>query len=242
MQEVVYHTNFEIESTYFWFLARAKIILNVLKKIDSLNLGDSVIDIGCGTGGFAEELAKKYKVTCLDVSQTALDYCKKRGLEDLVHGEVKDFDKGSREIRAAFMLDVIEHIEDDQAVVNDVHDLLEKNGLFITTVPAYQWLWSEHDETHMHFRRYTKSNFKKLFKNAGFEIVHSSYYNSFLFPAVVAKRFLDKMTGTKKDSPVDEVSNGLNSLFLKIFGFERHFLPSPGFPFGLSILLIAKKK
>lgn len=243
MQEVVYHTNYKVENEYFWFLARNEIFSKVIKNVTDLKDGDNVVDIGCGTGGFASVLNKRFNVACLDMEQLALDYCKKRGLEDLTLGTTKDLINSGRKFKAAFMMDVIEHIEDDQDVVNDVYEIIEPGGWFIAAVPAYQWLWSEHDEVHMHYRRYKKSNFKKLFKNAGFEIRFDSYINSFLFPPVVLKRFLDKIMGVKKkkDEPVDEVPEFLNKIFLKIFSSESTLLPAFKFPFGLSILLVAQK-
>lgn len=241
MQEIVYHSNFEIEEKYFWFLARNKIITKIINQVTDLNNNDQVIDIGCGTGGFAKILSQQFAVTCLDMSPIALDYCSKRGLTDLHNCILKDFDKGNRSLKAAFMLDVIEHIDDDIEVVSQVYDLLETNGWFIATVPAYQWLWSNHDEVHQHKRRYTMKKFNSLISNAGFEINYSTYFNSFLFLPAVTKRAVDGLKGSKNKLPVDEVSPLLNSVFNKIFSFESTFLPFIKFPFGLSILIVAKK-
>lgn len=241
MQEIVYHTNFELENNYFWFVSRAKILLKILKTRTNLNNESNVIDIGCGTGGFASELDKLYNVTCLDTEPIALEYCKKRGLTDLHQGILEDFDPNGKKFDSAFMLDVIEHIEDDKEVVSQVYDLLEEGSYFLATVPAYQWMWSHHDVMHMHYRRYTKPNFEKLLKDAGFNIEYSSYYNTFLFPAVLLKRAIDKLTGAKKEDPVEEVPEILNKLFEKIFSFESKFLPGMSFPFGLSIVVLAKK-
>lgn len=241
MQEIVYHSNYEIEEKYFWFLARNKILLKIIDSLTDLKCGEQVMDIGCGTGGFAQLLDKKFDVTCLDMSPIALEYCQKRGLSDLHNCLLSEFDKGKREIKAAFMLDVIEHIDDDKGVVDDVYRLLDESGWFIATVPAYQWLWSHHDVVHEHKRRYTMKRFKDLIGNAGFEIEYSTYFNSFLFPTAVLKRAIDGLIGSKNQSPVDEVSPLLNTLFTKIFSSESFFLPSVKFPFGLSILIVAKK-
>lgn len=244
MQEIVYHSNFEIEEKYFWFIARNKIVNKIFSSICDIPNGSEVVDIGCGTGGFAKLLSEKYKVACMDAEPLALEYCKKRGLTDLNLCILKDFPKEGRNIKAAFMLDVIEHIENDKEVVKQVYDLLPKGGYFIASVPAYQWLWSHHDIMHMHYRRYNKSNFVNLLTSAGFGIQYSTYFNSFLLPAAVLKRFVDRFTGKAKEKnppPVDEVSPFLNSLFTNIFSAEASFLPAVSFPFGLSIIVIARK-
>ena len=140
------------------------------------------------------------------------------------------------------MLDVVEHIQDDTGVIKDVYNVLGPNGTFIATVPAYQWMWSQHDVVHMHYRRYNRKNFNKLLTDNGFEIVFSSYYNHLLFLPAVLKRFADFLMGNKKnDNPVDEVSPFLNKLFTKIFTYESKFLHFLKPPFGLSIVTIAKK-
>lgn len=243
MQEVVYHSNYEIEETYFWFLARNEILKKIIKTKTNLKKGDSVIDIGCGTGGFAKVLDnEKYDVSCLDTEELAIQYCKKRNLKNLYLGNLKSFQKQNQvKFKAAFMLDVIEHIEDDQDVVNDVYKILDDGGYFIAAVPAFQWLWSKHDEIHMHYRRYNKTNFAPLFKKAGFKIEYISYFNTFLFFPAVLKRFVDKLLKKESDKPVDELSSNINSLFFKIFKAEKNFLTKFSFPFGLSILLIARK-
>jgi SAM-dependent methyltransferase len=245
MQKVVYHSNYEIEESYFWFLARNEILSKIIKDKTTLKSSDNVADIGCGTGGFAKVLQQdlNFNVTCIDTEELAIEYCKKRGLNDLHLGDLKSFlDVKSKKYKAAFMLDVIEHIPDDQEVVNQVYQLLETDGYFIAAVPAFQWLWSKHDEIHMHYRRYNQNNFKKIFINAGFEVQYVSYFNTFLFLPAVFKRFLDKLLKRESDKPVDEVSSLINNLFLKIFKSEKNLLGKIAFPFGLSILLIAKKK
>ena len=242
MREVVYHTNYELEDSYWWFVARNYIIKELTKKFSNLKEGDTVLDIGCGTGGFAVGISDLYKPVCMDMSPIALEYCKKRGLTDLHQGVLADFPADSYNVQGAFMLDVIEHIEDDMQVINEVYDLLPEGGSFIATVPAYMWLWSRHDSMHMHYRRYTKSNFNQLLKEAGFNINFSSYFNTFLFPPAVMKRIFDKIAGEKGEyKPVDDVSPALNKIFTKIFKSEASLLKSVRFPFGVSIITIAVK-
>ncbi|MFY8160822.1 MAG: class I SAM-dependent methyltransferase [Candidatus Kapaibacteriota bacterium] len=255
MQEIVYHSNFQIESNYFWFLSRNAIVYNAFKKICNLNIENNknsnnlkqtnVLDIGCGTGGFASMLDQNgYNVHCLDTEPIALEYCKKRGLTNLYNcyiNELKSKIDKNLVFDTAFALDVIEHIEDDKAAIKDIYDLLPQNGYFVTTVPAYQWLWSEHDKIHMHYRRYTKNEYVELLKSQGFHIKYDSYFNTLLFPAVVAKRFLDKLTNKKSTDPVDKVSESMNKLLRNIFDKELSLIPNIKLPFGLSIIVIAQK-
>jgi SAM-dependent methyltransferase len=240
MQEQVYHANFKQENEYFWFIARNKIVYEKFLDYCQLPEGSNVIDIGCGTGGFASKLATRYTVTGTDTEPLALEYSQKRGLSDLHLGTLDDF-SSDKQFQAAFMLDVIEHIEDDNKVVSQVYDLLPSDGWFVASVPAYQWMWSKHDEIHQHFRRYDMKRFTGLLKNAGFSIEYSSYFNTLLFPAAIAKRAVDAIVKPKDDSPHDEVSPGLNNIFTKIFSSESNILKKASLPFGLSIMVIARK-
>jgi SAM-dependent methyltransferase len=207
-----------------------------------LEIGDTVLDVGCGTGGFAKGISELYKPVCMDTSPLALDYCRKRGLANLHEGVMANFPKGNYKINGVFMLDVIEHIEDDKQVIKEVFDLLPDGGSFVASVPAYMWLWSRHDKMHMHYRRYTKSKLNDLLKSQGFKVVYSTYFNTFLFLPAVLKRYFDKITGEKGEyKPVDDVSLATNKIFTQIFKSESDFLKFMKFPFGVSIVTIAVK-
>lgn len=241
MQEIVYHTNFEIESSYWWFVARNKIVKKLALKFAQLEQGDYILDVGCGTGGFAKLLSQEFNVLCLDISSIALEYCQMRGLTNVFQMKIEDFPKGKYSIKSIFMLDVIEHVEDDFSAIQSAFDLLEVGGTLILTVPAYRWLWSRHDEIHMHKRRYTKKEIKELLNNCGFNIRFISYFNFFLFLPAVLKRLIDKNSNGKIE-PVEPVSNVINKILQTVFMFEMFLLPIVRFPFGLSILAIATKR
>lgn len=247
MEEFVYHANFLSEDTYWWFTAREKIILSLVEKFcPEITSRDTVVDIGCGTGGFLSKLAERYVAIGTDMSETALGYCRKRGLTRLYNTTVRDFPRESEEnkkIRAVFMLDVIEHIEDDQTIVQEVYDLLEPGGYFIAAVPAFQWLFTNHDRAHMHYRRYNRKQFTQLFVNAGFSLKKTSYFNFLLFLPAVISRFLNrnKVYKTPADA-LDKVSPLANSILHAVFAKEASLLQTMSFPFGLSLVIIAQKK
>ena len=241
MFENVYKVNYELEDKYWWFVARNNIVLHLTLKYADINKEDIVLDFGCGTGGFANLISKHFNVIGLDTSPIAIDYCRKRGLNNLFLGSIDDFIANRTPVKAIFALDVIEHIEDDKEVVQKLRALLTDGGFLIVTVPAFSWLWSNHDILHMHWRRYTKKQLKNLLEFAGFKVVFISYFNFFLFLPAVLKRIFGKKKKLEDTPPVEPVSDFLNKVFRKIFEFEKYILPIFRFPFGLSIVVIAKK-
>lgn len=243
MKEIVYHTNYQLEDNYWWFLARREIISKTIKKSLKIATDEYILDVGCGTCGMAEYLSKDFNVVAIDTSELALEYCKKRGVEHSFLSTLDSFPKDKYNIKAITILDVIEHIEDDKSIVEQLYNSLPIGGYIIASVPAYQFLWSFHDEVHKHYRRYRLSNFKRLISNAGFQIQFATYFNSFLFPVALAKRFIDKLFNLEKrnEYAIEIVPKPINTIFTKIFEFEKTFFPKVSFPFGLSILLIAKK-
>ena len=245
MQEVVYHTNYKLENNYWWFTARNGIIYNYILNNAKLPLKSNILDVGCGTGGFVSKIAEKYNVICLDSSPIALDYCKKRGLELRYNMYLQDFPKSEYKIDAITILDVVEHVDDDYDILKTAYNILEDGGKIFLTVPAYMWMWSQHDEVHQHKRRHTKKQINDLLKKTGFEIDYSTYFDTFLFLPAVLKRVLDKIFKVKKKEtePVEQVPNFLNVLFSKIFKAENIFIKrNLKFPFGVSIFTVARKR
>ena len=243
MEEIVYHTNFQLENTYWWFIARNRIVMELLNKFVKIDPASQVLDVGCGTGGFTKKLLEQYDTIGLDTSPLAIEYCKQREIEKLFLGPLNEFPTENYRIQAITILDVIEHIESDEAIVQQLYDTLPHNGWLVATVPAYKWLWSEHDVLHKHYRRYTKKEFVTLLRKHNFEIEFASYFNSLLFGLSAVNRIFGNLFHKKNEpvAPVDPVPPFLDKIFKSVFQSEKNLLPHIKFPFGLSILVIAKK-
>ena len=139
-------------------------------------------------------------------------------------------------------LDVVEHIKDDRAVLGEMSRVTKSGGYSFIMVPAYMFLWSLQDEVAQHERRYTKKSFAEAISGSGFEVVRSTYFNTLLFIPIVAIRFLERCTKINRSSDFD-LNNAFTNAVLKfIFGLERYALRLFNFPFGVSLLIILKKK
>ncbi len=138
--------------------------------------------------------------------------------------------------------DVIEHVEDDMAILQHLSELLNKNGQILITVPAFDFLFSNKDKVLLHYRRYTKKNIKKIISKY-FNITKLSYYNFFLFIPIVISIICLKIFRVSFIDYVEKKPNIiLNSILFQIFNSEKFLLNFLNFPFGISLIALAKKK
>jgi len=176
----------------------------------------------------------------VDVSDDALEFCRQKGLKAQKGlAEALPFDDESYNIVTA--LDVIEHLDDDIAGLKEMFRILRPGGKTLIFVPAFMWLWGVQDDISNHRIRYTKKQIIERLEAAGFEIERATYANWTFFIPILAGRKLMKITGIKPESENNVNVPALNGIFGKLFGAERIWLKNFDFPFGVSIIVIAKK-
>ena len=244
MQQHTYAIMNRVEDSHWWYIGRRAILESFLQEIinnpKSKIQNPKLLDVGCGTGGNLEMLEKFGRAEGVDVSDDALEFCKLKGLK--VHkglAEELPFDDESFEIVTA--LDVVEHLDNDVAGLKEMHRVLKTGGKSLIFVPAFMWLWGVQDDVSNHRIRYTKSQITERLEKAGFEIERATYANWTFFAPILAGRTLMKVTGIKPESENNVNISALNGVFGKLFGAERFWLKNFNFPFGVSIVIVAKK-
>lgn len=240
MERYLYQDLYQLERTHFWHISKRQTVLALLKRY--LHLPAKILDYGCGTGENVKALSALGESFGIDISKEAVEFCKKRGLKNVIL--VKDgkipFKNGSFDV--VTMLDVLEHVEEKSSLAK-VQRVLKKDGLVIVSVPAYQWLWSRWDEVLHHKKRYTQSQLAKVLENNGFQILYSSYAYSFLLLPILITRFIKGLFSSKHYSSDFKLSSPvINQLMLIIANIERLFITTSGIPFGTSIICVAKKR
>jgi len=113
--------------------------------------------------------------------------------------------------------------------------------MLLITVPAYNFLWSAHDEMHHHKRRYTRKQLKELILKNGLTIKYSTYFNTLLFPIVYSVRLVGKLINKIQPPDVNTPSPVINWILQHFFQLEIPLLNMTTLPFGVSILVIAEK-
>jgi SAM-dependent methyltransferase len=238
---------FEEES--FWFLHRNKVITHSFSRLEPTL---PIFDIGGGNGFVTKELQDKYReVALLEPFSDGCINARTRGITNIFCGTLKDLLSNNVKVGAAGFFDVIEHIEDDEKWLCDVHEILSPDGKIYLTVPAYMWLWSKSDEMAGHFRRYSLKTIRTLLEKCGFHIEYSSYFFSMLPIAIFLSRVIPSKSAAKENSARSSkpkhrqhvVKNRLIRKFMNIALNAELFLMRMGIsiPFGSSLIIVGKK-
>ncbi|HOO56656.1 MAG TPA: methyltransferase domain-containing protein [bacterium] len=235
----------EIEEKSFWFRARNKLIVSLADKY--FKDADSFLELGCGTGFVLREIAKSCDFTRVygsDIFVEGLRFARERvaGSAELFQADATDL-PFEDEFDLIGVFDLIEHIEDDRAVLQSIYRSLKPGGGVIITVPQHPFLWSTVDEYTHHVRRYTKRNLHDIVAGSGFEILRSTSFVTSLFPVMLISRLRDRNRKSQFDSRAEhDINSTLSSLFEKMLSAEIRLVESGvSLPFGGSLVVAARK-
>lgn len=233
MESVEYHKMKKLEDSNWWYQARKELMRDLIRKYRPNP--QYVLDIGCGSGLVLDSLKNIPKRIGVENNPEAINYAKEKNIT--IFSTIQE---APAEADVILLMDVLEHVEDDQKMLEQSLSKLRKNGIVIITVPAFDWLWSQHDKLVHHQRRYSKKQLENCIKKAGAETIYSSYWNfSFFIPTVIKKKIKTKKN---VESDLQEVSNWLNHIMLKIMLFENKISMKFSLPIGSSVFAIIRKK
>ncbi|MGQ0562344.1 MAG: class I SAM-dependent DNA methyltransferase [Gemmatimonadota bacterium] len=242
MDKQLYAAFDAIEATHWWFVGRAHIVMSLLRRaLPARTRRPRILDLGCGTGGMLLHLRTLGEIAGTDTSPDAVAIAREKSGADVRLGSLPydiPFERTAFDV--VTLLDVLEHVDDDVASLATIRDLLRPGGLLVCTVPAHQYLWSEHDVLNEHKRRYSRSELRRKLLDAGFELPMLSFYNMFFYPPVAALRLLRR--GRSKGTPqLGIVPRPINALLTAVFASERYLLRLARLPIGISLIAIARK-
>lgn len=239
MEPNTYQLMRQIEDEHWWFVARRKIIGALL---DRLNLPEQseILEVGCGTGGNIALLKGFGTVTCVELDKIAADMARDRNLAPVLNGKLPDeLPEFSQQFDVVTVFDVIEHVKEHGASLRALSSLLNPGGRIVVTVPAFNFLWSQHDEENHHQRRYRRSDLVNLANQCGLSLDYISYFNFWLFPPVAIVRLFRKVIPYRESWQDMRMPNELiNSVMQSIFSSERHVVGRMPLPFGISLMAV----
>jgi SAM-dependent methyltransferase len=223
------------DGNWWWAKARREIVQQCMKEVITRDM--NILEIGAGYGAMTGMLSHFGTVKAIEPYQDAVSYLQAKFNIKTYHGTFESFTETTRyDLITCF--DVLEHIEDDKKALSKIATLVNDGGFLVLTVPAYKFLWNRHDEINHHYRRYSK---KELIKKIPDNLIiqKATYFNTFLFPMAI----IDKMVLSKNKRSYSFDPNAVvNSILYRIFSAEKTALRFFSLPFGVSILLIAKKR
>ncbi len=240
MKEEEYERMFILEDFYWWFKGRRQIVLSALGNIKPLK----VLDIGCGTG--ANLPLFDGQIVGLDISFKALTFAKRRKKDALlIQGRAEALPFKEETFDLVLALDLLEHLADDVKGLREMYRVLKKGGILLVTVPAYKFLWSEHDEALGHFRRYSKGEIKGKLEGVGFSIKFISHAIVLPFFPIALFRMLQKILRRANKQPKSSLiilPPFLNNLLYSLLLREAKLIARGiSFPFGVSIICRVEK-
>lgn len=231
----------EIQGAHWWYEGRRRILREILRGLD-LPAGATVLEAGCGTGANLGMLAEFGEVSAFEPDELARACAEQASAVVPLLGRLPDgipFD-GPFDLVAA--LDVIEHVEDDLGACAALREVTRPGGYALITVPAFPWLWSEHDVANHHFRRYRRKQLADLLGRAGYRDVWTNHFNAFLLPAVAGVRAVHNLS--RKPGARDDTmprSALVNRTLTAVFASERRLVTRVRVPAGVSLVAVAQR-
>ncbi|PIY08375.1 MAG: class I SAM-dependent methyltransferase [Flexibacter sp. CG_4_10_14_3_um_filter_32_15] len=249
MNKLYYKEYYKLEREHWWFKARLNILDSLMQTDISKNGISKILNAGAATGATSVMLKKYGQVVSLEYDKDCSEFLSEVLGEDILNDSLTDLPMDDKSLDLVCAFDVIEHIKDHQQAVKEGYRVLKDNGYIFLTVPAFQILWSKHDEINHHYRRYRLKELRKILLDNGFEIEYSSYFNFLLFLPIsfirlLSKLLLPKESGESTGSDFEKFnsSNFLNRILYKVFMSERALLKRKiKLPFGVSAIIIGKK-
>jgi len=216
-------------------------VLDVVIAGLGLPEGARILDAGCGSGRNMVELARYGSVTGIELSETSVALARERGAGEVVAGSVLEMPFPDQSFDLVVSLDVIEHLDDDLSALRELRRTVAPGGSLLVTVPAYQWLWSGHDEINHHHRRYTRRSLQRVAEQAGWQQARTTYFNSLLLPVAIVLRVLDRINTKTTESSLDLwiPPEPLNWVLERPLALEAALIKRGGrIPAGLSLLAV----
>jgi SAM-dependent methyltransferase len=228
------------EDRHWWYQGRRHVLERAIARL-GLPKQARILDAGCGSGRNMVELARYGAVNGVELSPTSVRLARERRVGEVIEGSVMEvpFDDASFDLVVS--LDVIEHLSDDTGAFAELRRIVAPGGALLVTVPAYQWLWSSHDEMNHHHRRYSRRTLLAAAEATGWRCERTTHFNALLLPIAILVRMLDRIKPKTTESPPDlwVPPRPLNWLLRQPLTWEAEVIGrGRSIPVGLSLLAV----
>jgi SAM-dependent methyltransferase len=233
----------QVEDTYWWHVGRRQILSRIVRRfLPTVN--PTILDVGCGAGRNLKLLGEFGQAWGIDNSSASLDAARRFGLSGrLSRATATLLPFADETFDLVTSLDVLEHLDDDAEGLGELWRVLAPGGVILIAVPAYRFLWSEHDESLGHRRRYVASELHAKVGNAGFDVLKRSYAITFAFPIILGFRIFRGLFPNvdQTRSAYVMLPKPINAFFTRLVEFEARLMEFVSLPLGTSIFCVARK-
>lgn len=239
-----YQRFYNLEDKHWWLVGMRGIFYRAISNIYKQNANLMILDVGCGTGMIIKDLERFGKVAGIDIEEAAIKFCQQRNIGKLCLGSGVNLPYKAEAFDLVTVFSVLEHVQDDALFIKELSRVCKDSGRIILSTSAFDFLWSEHDVINEHKRRYTKNSLKTLVNGQNLHIERITYTNFILFPFILLGVISEKVLKCFLGSIVNRFYTTprlINKSLLLILKLESWILSRFNFPFGVSLLCVARK-
>ncbi len=233
----------ELDERHWWYRGRRRIIGAELDRVE-LPADAVVLDAGCGSGRTLEDLAAYGEVHGLELDPGAAALARSRGRGEVQIGRLEALPWDEATFDLITCLDVIEHTPDDRVTLRELRRVCKPGGWLLVTVPAYQALWSRHDDANHHYRRYSRVGLRLAALATGWRVERVTSFNTLLLAPAAAVRLAQRRFRRNAEYKPDLRigPDWLNGALEQPLALEARWLSRGGtLPAGLSLLAMMRK-
>lgn len=235
----------KIEDKVWWLQGRKSIIRRFLRLAKQRIVLDTIMDIGCGSGGNLDILSEFASVIGIERSGVLAQRARSRGIASSII-ENDAFNLPTLQFVQLFTLfDVLEHIESDVNFLRHLNTVAPKKHLLLVSVPAAPFLYGDHDRILHHYRRYSKNKLYSTLEEAGYRVIKINYFMFFLFPLAIFERLKDNILsfcGIKRTQVnIGIMPDWANNILKNILQWESYLFGIISFPIGLWLFVLAER-
>jgi 2-polyprenyl-3-methyl-5-hydroxy-6-metoxy-1,4-benzoquinol methylase len=238
----LYEAHDRLEASHWWFEGRRRVIDAVLRRWLEPREGRTLLDVGCGTGGMFPLLQRFGRVEGAEYAAEARERARAKfpGVPVSPCALPAQLPAGAWDVVTAF--DVVEHVAEAVESLAAMRARLAAGGQLVLTVPAFQFLWSQHDQANHHLRRYTRGLLARQLEAAGLRLTYASYFNTLLFPVVAAVRAVHRLLPALEGPARADLAPSppaVNWVLTGLFGAEAGVVSRVPLPYGVSLIAVA---
>ncbi|AXP01921.1 class I SAM-dependent methyltransferase [Pseudomonas bijieensis] len=219
---------------HWYYRSKARAMLHMLKGTSA----NTLLDVGAGSGFFSHHLlthTATAQAWCVDISYPADSDASTAGKPVRYRRAVDSLDAD-----LVLLMDVLEHVDDDVGLLKSYVDKVPSGSRFLITVPAFQFLWSGHDDFLEHKRRYTLKQLETVVAQAGLQVQQGAYYFGLVFPIAAGLRLLQRKSHGAPKSQLARHHPLVNGVLRSLCSLERPIMGANRIA-GLTVFCLAQK-